>query len=290
MDKIIYETIHTTTYSYNPKASVSFNELRLQPRVCPFQVLLKHAIDIQPHPSNLVERIDFFGNPLTFFSIEEMHEQLKITATNTVALSHPNENSRSSLQSWEAVVDQLQRENRGGLTQFVFDSTNVKRSARLLAFAKPSFPKERPLLEGVMDLNARIHEFEYRPNVTHIGTTPDQVLETRQGVCQDFAHVMIGCLRSLGLAASYVSGYIKTNPRLEKTKIVGEEASHAWVGVFIPELGWIYFDPTNNLLARNEHITLAWGRDYSDVVPVHGVYVGNSDQQISVSVEVCTQL
>ncbi len=171
--------------------------------------------------------------------------------------------------------------------EFTFDSPHIRKSDELADYAEPSFPRNRPLLQSVLELNSRIHaDFKYVPESTTISTTLPEVMKLRRGVCQDFAHLMIGCLRSLGLSARYVSGYLRTLPPPGKPRLVGADASHAWVAVYFPGVGWVDFDPTNDKIPSTEHITLAWGRDYGDVSPIRGSLLGGGGQTVRVSVDV----
>jgi transglutaminase-like putative cysteine protease len=168
-----------------------------------------------------------------------------------------------------------------------FDSPHVRTSAELQAYAAPSFPPGRPVLEAVRDLVTRIHQdFIYDATATEVSTPVATVLSARRGVCQDFAHVAIGCLRALGLAGRYVSGYLLTRPPPGRPRLVGADASHAWMATWVPRLGWVDFDPTNDLIAGQDHVTIAHGRDFSDVTPIRGIILGGGAHQLAVSVDV----
>ena len=290
MDPVIYEFEHRTTYWYNQKTSVSINEAHLKPRHSPSQTLLSHHLVIHPAPSWIREHADFFGNPVKIFSIDESHAQLEILSQGTVKISPASAAQETSNITWEGAREWFSREsarNANEVGQFLFDSPHLKRSQPFADVAKPSFPSARPLLEGVGDLCRRIHrEFRYVPNSTALTTPAEELLKKREGVCQDFTHLMIVCLRSIGLAARYVSGYIETKVLPDKRKLVGAAASHAWASVYCPGRGWVDFDPTNDVLPSEQHITVAWGRDYSDIIPVRGVYWGNATQTVQVGVTV----
>jgi transglutaminase-like putative cysteine protease len=191
-------------------------------------------------------------------------------------------------QAWERVVETTGKSEKTiAVRQFTFDSLHVRRAPELAAYALSSFPPWRSLLECAFDLTKRIHaEFKYLPGATKIGTSTLEVLQTRRGVCQDFAHLQIGCLRSLGLSARYVSGYLATTPPPGKARLAGADASHAWVSVFDPDFGWVDFDPTNGVMPLDSHITVAWGRDYDDVGPIRGILIGGHRQKLDVSVDV----
>jgi transglutaminase-like putative cysteine protease len=256
---------------------------------------LTSELAIRPKPRVLHDRLDVFANRATDFTIEELHRELVIEATSEVELETAPPPDPASDCAWE----EAHRVLRAGRDpdalaryQLCFDSPLVAASDALRAFAEPSFAPERPLLEGAADLCSRIHrEFAYEPGVTTVATSPDELLGLRRGVCQDFAHVAIGCLRSLGLAARYVSGYLVTGRvrGAESAELVGADASHAWLAVWSPALGWVDLDPTNDLLPDDRHITVAWGRDYGDVSPIRGVVMGGGQHTVSVSVEVAPE-
>jgi transglutaminase-like putative cysteine protease len=215
---------------------------------------------------------------------------LVVHVESEVAVTSRHYPTPSDTMPWEAARKQM----RGDLTpqgleafELVFDSPYVPRSNELSDYALPSFTPGRPFLEAVLDLNSRIHkDFKYAPSTTTISTPIAEVMKMRRGVCQDFAHLMIGCLRSMGLAARYVSGYLRTTPPPGRPRLIGADASHAWCAVYFPGIGWLDFDPTNNSTPRASHITLGWGRDYSDVSPIRGVILGGGGQSIGVSVDV----
>lgn len=298
-----YRVTHITEFHYDAPVGLCHNEARLLPRVLPYQQVLSSGLQIEPLPQDLFYRKDYFGNRTTYFSIQEPHDCLRVTATSEVQIEpprlegHPASRSREAglfddadSRSWEAVRQRL-RSDRSDETldafQYTFDSPMVAISQPLADYALASFPPGRPLDEAVHDLMQRIYrEFKYDPEFSTIATPLHEVLEHRSGVCQDFAHLAIGCLRSLGLAARYVSGYIETLPPPGKERLVGADASHAWFSVFAPGFGWLDFDPTNNQVPREQHITLAWGRDFADVTPLKGVVVGGGNHKLKVSVDV----
>jgi transglutaminase-like putative cysteine protease len=261
------------------------------PRSCPQQQLLSAHLEISPLESDYRVREDFFGNQIAYFTIPEPHREFSITAISEI-LVHPAPAQLSFAQgmAWEAVRDTLRQDINPSVLdarQFVLDSPLVATSPALAMYAQSSFTPGRTLSEAVYDLMQRIfHDFTFDPEFTTLATPLAEVLEHRRGVCQDFAHLAIGCLRSQGLAARYVSGYIETLPPPGKEKLVGADASHAWFSVFIPDQGWMDFDPTNNQVPNDQHITIAWGRDYSDVTPLKGVIFGGQNHEPKVSVEV----
>jgi transglutaminase-like putative cysteine protease len=238
----------------------------------------------------MTERIDFFGNTATFATIEETHRELSVTAINVAEVAPVSPPPADQTPPWESVRDQLQSDRSPEVvaaSQFVFDSPYVPVSDALASYAAPSFLAGRPILGAVLDLTRRIHaEFRYDTTATTIATPIKEVLAERHGVCQDFAHLQIGCLRSLGLAARYVSGYLVNTPPQGRPRLVGDEASHAWISFFCPGSGWIDVDPTNNQVPHDHHIILAWGRDYHDVSPIKGVILGGGNHTVKVTVEI----
>ncbi len=288
-----YKVTHTTKYAYSAAVPVCHNLVHLNPRSLPHQFCEKFRLLVHPDPFEISDRDDYFGNSVSYFSIDQAHLGLSVTATSHVTVTSKPEVLACETPAWENVVRQLQTDHATQVLdayQFVFDSPSIKRFQALVDYIKPSFPSERPILEGVIDLTARIHEdFKYDPRATTVHTPIEEVFEQRHGVCQDFAHLQIGCLRSIGLAARYVSGYLRTEPPHGKPRLVGADASHAWLSAYCGEAGWIDVDPTNNILASTDHITVAWGREYNDVCPIKGTIVGGGDHRMSVSVDVAPE-
>jgi transglutaminase-like putative cysteine protease len=287
---MIYKAFHTTVYDYVEPVSLCHNLFHLTARTGAWQARRSSELRISPSPSVMTERIDFFGNTATFATIEETHRELSVTAINVAEIDAVRPPPADQTPPWESVRDLLRHDCSGDVvsaSQFVFDSPYVPSSDELAAYAAPSFAPGRPILEAVLDLTRRIHgEFRYDPEATTIATPIKEVLEQRQGVCQDFAHLQIGCLRSLGLAARYVSGYLVNTPPPGRPRLVGDEASHAWLSFFCPGSGWIDLDPTNNQVPHDHHIILAWGRDYHDVSPIKGVILGGGNHTVKVTVEI----
>jgi transglutaminase-like putative cysteine protease len=285
-----YHLLHTTTYEYTDPVSLCHNLVHLSPRSGPHQKCHQEEWHIDPEPGSRQSFHDFFGNRVATFTIEKPHRHLQIIAQSQVEVEpHPKVNLQESMP-WEKARDSL-RTNHSRPTleavQFLFDSYYVKASEDLAEYARPSFPPGQPILQGACDLTRRIHqEFKYDSLATTLATPLHEVLEQRRGVCQDFAHLQIGCLRSLGLPSRYVSGYVLTKPPPGKPRLVGADASHAWISVYCPDQGWLDFDPTNNLIPVETHITLAWGRDYDDVSPIKGVILGGLSHSMTVSVHV----
>jgi len=234
--------------------------------------------------------MDFFGNAVTFFAVQEPHRSLTITARSTVQVIPRRMPRPEHTPAWETVRDLLHHERSAAqleAVQYLFESPHIPCSSRLRHYAAASFPPGRPLLSAVLDLTRRIAtDFTYDPQATSVSTPLQDVLRAGRGVCQDFAHVQIGCLRALGLAARYVSGYLVTRPPPGQPRLVGADASHAWVSVYCPGHGWIEADPTNNMLPSDRHITIAFGRDYSDVSPIKGVLLGGGRHTMRVAVDV----
>lgn len=305
-----YRITHTTRYHYSQSVGLCQNEARLQPRDYRKQHCDNGRFEITPKPMDFRERIDFFGNHVTYFAIQQPHIQLVVTAISEVTTS-PTQNSPDSVNriAWEQVRSLLQETPLPGQTQsrqeqnqthyqdqtleqlearqYAIDSPMVSITPELADYAQSSFQPDRPLVDVVHDLMGRIYrDFTYDPTFTTIATPLSEVLSFRRGVCQDFAHLAIGCLRAYGIAARYISGYMETLPAPGKQRLIGADASHAWFSVFIPGTGWLDFDPTNNTLPHERHITLAWGRDYSDVTPLKGIAFGGGQHTLSVSVDV----
>ncbi|MGW8194804.1 MAG: transglutaminase family protein, partial [Desulforhopalus sp.] len=270
-----YRITHNTGYNYSIPASLSQNELCLQPRQTPSQQVLESHLTIDPKPQYLHRRTDYFGNTACVFMVQHPHSKLSMSAISVVSTSPPITPPPHETLPWEAAVERLARRGQPAeleASQFVFASPLITVNEEATAYAQPSFPPQAPLLTGAVDLVQRIYgDFSYDKSASTVDTTVAQVLANRKGVCQDFAHLAISCLRGLGLAARYVSGYLETIPPPGKPRLVGADASHAWISVFIPDFGWVDLDPTNNLINNETYITLAWGRDYGDVAPVKGV-------------------
>lgn len=292
MEPVRYRVRHETEYTYTASVLLSRQLLRLKPRDCPWQSCEKHRVRVTPEPAEWVEFDDFFHNHVVQFALQTPHEELRVDVESLVnVIPHASQDDLDFDLPWEAVRNQLQTGTGEPVldpSQFLFASPHVPVGRDLAAFARASFPPKRPILQGVMHLTHRIfEEFKFDPAATTIATPVTTVLKEKRGVCQDFAHLQIACLRSLGLAARYVSGYILTNPPPGQERLIGADASHAWVSVYCPELGWVDVDPTNDLLVDTQHITVAWGRDFSDVSPLRGVILGGGgghDLEVRVTV------
>ncbi|MGE3241812.1 MAG: transglutaminase N-terminal domain-containing protein [Pirellulales bacterium] len=285
-----YNIRHTTIYSYTDPVPVCHNLVHLAPRDTPAQSCREHRVVIDPQPSVRAKRRDYFGNDLEFFSIQEAHEGLSVTAMSLVDVSSPVLKVGVKTPPWESVVAEIPANTRPpGLAVYflTLPSPRIRASTALAEYARPSFPAGRPIFDAVRDFTARIHnDFTFDPKATTVSTPPEELLQLRRGVCQDFAHLQIACLRSLGLAARYVSGYVATNPPPGMPRLAGADASHAWVSAFCGPLGWVDFDPTNDTVVGDQHITIGWGRDYGDVCPIQGVFIGGGQHSMRVGVDV----
>ena len=287
---MIFRVIHRTVYDYTEAVTVSHHAARVKPRLTSAQERADFALRILPEPSVQTMRTDYFGNRVCFFSIQQIHHRLEVTATSLVVARTVTPPALALSPPWSQVVELFQDPVSPEVVeeyQFRFNSPMVCATPELADYARESFREKTPLLVGVQDLNRRIYQdFKYDPVATTVATPLDEVVANRRGVCQDFAHLAIACLRSLGLPARYVSGYLRTHSPADKRHLVGADASHAWFSVFCPSVGWVDFDPTNNLLPAEEHITVAYGRDFSDVSPVSGILVGGGSHEVKVSVQV----
>jgi transglutaminase-like putative cysteine protease len=285
-----YNITHRTLYEYAAPVTVSHHVTRLEPRASNTQECEKFSLKIFPEPTLRKTRLDYFGNRLCFFAVQEIHSQLEIITHSRVAVIARKLPPPGATPPWEQVAG-LYRDPVSPEViepyQFVFDSPQVRASFEFADYALASFRPETPLLLGVADLTRRIFEdFKFDPRATTVATPLEEVWKKRRGVCQDFAHLGIACLRSLGLAARYVSGYLRTHPPEGQARLVGADASHAWFRIFCPGTGWVDFDPTNNVQPGEEHITVAYGRDFDDVSPVAGILTGGGRHVVRVSVDV----
>ncbi len=288
-----YKVQHTTTYEYSQVVSISHHLLHMAPRSAERQQCLRSFIQIDPMPSVRSEALDYFRNKVSYVTIQEPHDTLQISALSEIEVAAPGQLQLSASPPWEEVVALFAAPKEPELLdayQFAFASPYVTGIEQARTLAEESFAPGRPLLEAAMDLTTRIFEtFNYEGGVTDVSTPVVEVIEARRGVCQDFAHVQLACLRSLGLPARYVSGYLLTHPPEGEEKLIGADESHAWISVWCPEIGWVDFDATNNLIPRDEHITLGWGRDYGDVSPINGFMIGGGEHTVKVSVDVQPQ-
>jgi len=290
-----YHVLHETKYDYGSPVSLSQQQLHLSPRILAWQQIEEQRIEIRPTPNWRRDGSDAFGNPVTWIAFHSPHDSLFIRSAMTIAVTpHLPTNLESSLP-WEEVRDRLAYDATFPLpedldaTRYLFESSHVRIKHELADYAADCFPPGRPVLVGAEALMAKIfREFKFDPEATTVSTPVMEVLEKKRGVCQDFAHLMIACLRAMGLAARYVSGYLLTRPPPGKPRLIGADASHAWVSVYAPGFddNWVDFDPTNNLLPDTEHITVALGRDFGDISPLRGIILGGGGAEPDVAVTV----
>ncbi len=279
-----YRTIHTTTYRYEGQVSQSISEARLTPRSFARQRVLESSITVEPDFATQQTRTDYFGNDVTTIAVFGNHDRFVVTASSVVEVGLAPVGELPVIP-WESARDILALPPDAeslAASEFIFDSPYVPYVKSVENYARSTFTAGRPLVDGLSELNHRIHrEFLYKPESTSIEVPLQEVMDKRHGVCQDFAHVMIGALRSLGLAARYVSGYLRSGADVQ-----GAEASHAWVSAWVPGVGWVDFDPTNDVRPFEGHVTIGWGRDFGDVTPVKGVALGGGGQTVAVEVRV----
>ncbi|MBC7980245.1 MAG: transglutaminase family protein [Armatimonadetes bacterium] len=286
-----YHVIHRTRYVYEGAVTVSHHLARLAPRFLPGQRCPWHVLEVRPEPVGRSLHNDVYGNVTAYFEVEGSHTELEVTARSLVEVLATPRPDDAATPAWETVRtacggDKLSASSEAGA--FRFASPMVPLGKEFAEYAKPDFTPGRPILEAATSLMGRIFtEFDFNPKATDVATPVTEVLMRKTGVCQDFAHLMLACLRSLGLPARYVSGYLETRPPMGKERLTGADASHAWVAVYCGEnVGWVDADPTNNLLPGERHITVAWGRDFSDVSPLRGVTLGAGGQSLEVAVDV----
>jgi transglutaminase-like putative cysteine protease len=287
----VYRVTHRTEYRYEEEVTASYGQTHLLPRVAPGQEPQDASVSFWPVPDDRRTRTDFHGNRCVGFSILAPHTRLTIEATSTIEVSGPPPPSLAADVPWEVARDDIRRAtDADGLAarEMTLPSPRVAISAAVRAYAAPSFAAGRPLLDAVVDLSHRIHtDFAYEPGATDVGTSVDEALAARKGVCQDFAHLAIAGVRAHGLAARYVSGYLETTPPPGRPRLQGADATHAWLAVHLPGDGWIGIDPTNDVLTGERHITTAWGRDYGDVPPVEGIiFTDGTTHAMEVAVDV----
>jgi transglutaminase-like putative cysteine protease len=283
-----YAVRHRTTFKYEQLVSVSHHVLHLTPRDFARQQCLSSAIDIEPTPTLVSEGVDYFGNNVQYLTVNEPHKRLLVESSSLVDVAASAPLDLTASPAWDELGQSLLTASTLEAYEFGFDSPCAVATPEVRAFAGESFPPARPVLAATMDLTMRIFkEFTYRGGVSDISTPVAEVLAKRQGVCQDFAHLEIACLRSLGLPARYISGYLLTHPPAGQKKLIGADASHAWLAIWCgSEIGWADFDPTNGLIPSDEHVTVGWGRDYGDVSPINGFILGGGEHDVIVEVDV----
>jgi transglutaminase-like putative cysteine protease len=286
---MMYRATHTTIYDYPEPVSLCHNLAHLAPRPAPWQTCLGTDLVVTPEPAAWTKLTDFFGNPAVFFALQTPHRRLTITARHRLLVGPRPAPVPADTPPWETVRNRLRTDRAPEMLdacRFKFDSRYVQAHRDFAAYAAVSFTPGRPMLEALLDLTGRIHrEFTYDPRATTVATPLAQVFAERRGVCQDFAHLQIACLRSLGLAARYISGYLCTT-RPGEERLIGADATHAWLSACCGDAGWLEADPTNDQMPSTKHLILAWGRDYEDVSPIKGVVLGGGKHTVSVSVDV----
>lgn len=284
-----YRVTHVTTYAYGEVVDLASHLLHLTPRALPGQVVLATALTADPAPVRMNTGPDHFGNDVTWMFVETPHDAFTVTLNAEVEAEFAPPPPAQLTMPWERVAAIAARPGGEGwrAAEFASGSAMAPEDDAAGAYAAASFPPGRAILAGLLDLQARIkRDFTFRAGVTTVSTPIAQVLASRAGVCQDFAHVMIAGLRRLGLPARYVSGYVRTRPRPGQKRRQGADQSHAWVGAWLgPEHGWVDLDPTNDIIVAEEHVVLGWGRDYADVSPLRGVLLGGGAHALAVSVD-----
>ncbi len=287
-----YRIRHRTRYEYQDVVSQCYSMTHLLPRNTFYQRCNRASISINPLPATGNDRTDYFGNHTYHFAVQYPHRMLEVVAESEVEILAQRQSLAldfgATCAEVRTLLYRLEPEENLRAREFLLDSPKISRSDALADYARDSFADDRPFFSCVSELTARIYsEFSFDPRSTEVSTPLEEVLKLRAGVCQDFAHLAIGCLRSLGYPARYVSGYLETVPPPGQKKLEGADASHAWFSAYSPTEGWADFDPTNNLMALEQHITTAWGRDYSDVTPLKGsVLGGGAGHELDVAVDV----
>lgn len=287
---MIYEVSHRTVYRYSTPVVQSQHVVHMTPRAIDRQRVKGHTLLIEPTPTIRTERIDYFGNRVVMFDIEQDHKELLVHAKSTIGVTPAGRIDLAATTPWDELAARIADPRAGTdleVARYACASKNTRATRDIAAYARPSFPAGRPVLLAAWSLVERIYsDFTFDPTATDISTPVTQVLQQRRGVCQDFSHLALACLRALRLSARYVSGYILTRPPAGSPRLAGADASHAWISVWSPEFGWVDFDPTNGLMPKDEHITIAYGRDYDDVSPIGGILLGGSEHSVFVGVDV----
>lgn len=289
-----YRVVHRTHYRYAEEVASSYGQATLLPRALPSQQVLASDLAVDPLPEDVHERLDFHGNRCVHYTIFDPHTSLEVVASSTVAVAPPPTDALdgpAAASAWELVRDRIAgATDRDGLVarMFVLDSPRAATTAALRDWAAPSFAAGRGVVATALDLAHRIHhDFEFEPGATSVTSTVEDLLDGGKGVCQDFAHLLIGALRSCGLSARYVSGYLETVPPPGQQRLQGADVSHAWVSLYVPDLGWIDIDPTNDRVVDEHYVTTAWGRDYGDVTPLKGIiFTDGTTEELTVEVDV----
>ncbi|MDE8348382.1 MAG: transglutaminase family protein [Acidocella sp.] len=282
---MIYRLHHATIYEYAEPVLLGTHFMHLVPRARPGQIVRESVLDVSPIPDNRRNEVDHFGNFTTTVSLTNPHKQFTVELSATIDVAQPAPPAAARTPGFEQIA--AAAINRADIAEFTLASALAAPNLELTAYAKASFPAGEPILTGLLNLNQRVfNDMTYKPGVTTTATTAAHALKSRVGVCQDYAHLMIAALRGIGLPARYVSGYLRTSPPAGQIKRRGADQSHAWVSAWIGDYaGWVDFDPTNNLLVSDEHVTLAWGRDFQDVSPLRGIILGGGRHTLRVNVD-----
>jgi transglutaminase-like putative cysteine protease len=290
VDAMRYRIRHTTICNYTDEIQHAQHMLHLNPRGLPRQTFTKNLITLEPPAARLVEHVDYFGNPITYLALEIPHKRLLVQVDFEVEVLPSPDYDLSATPPWEHIRDTIKSppdDMAKDSNLFAFASTMIPPLPGLVEYAAPSFTEGRPIGEAAFDLITRIHtDLVFDPVATTIATPLSDVLTSKRGVCQDFAHLAIGCLRGMGLAARYVSGYLRTVPPPGQERLVGADATHAWLSVWCGGDLWLDLDPTNGTRGSTDMVTLCWGRDYDDVSPMRGVLIGGGSQNLTVEVDV----
>ncbi len=287
---MMFDVSHRTHYVYSSPVIQSQHLIHMTPRPCLRQVVRHHSLIVEPAPALRQESIDTFGNPVVLLDIEVPHRELILHARSTITVNAPPPVEPARSTPWNLLDAHILETGRRldlDVLQYRCASRLTTPNLEIEDFAKQSFLPGRPILESAIDLNQRIFDdFKFDATATDISTPIAQVMKQRRGVCQDFAHLMLACLRAVRIPARYVSGYILTHPPPGQPRMQGADASHAWISVWAPETGWVDLDPTNGLIVADEHITIAHGRDYDDISPIGGVLLGGGEHTVTVGVDV----
>jgi transglutaminase-like putative cysteine protease len=286
-----YQVTHITEYEYFLPIAICHNIAKLIVRDSAHQRTISTNIKISPQPARQTEYLDFFGNKVLYFAIQQEHKKLTVSIQSIIEknIEIPKQTNLYNDLQWKQIREQLfeLRTEHIEARQFIAETDFTKASEEILNYALVSFLPERSFYDASKELMQRIYtDFEFKPGATNVATPIEEVMKDRKGVCQDFAHIAIACIRSVGLPARYVSGYIETVAPAGKEKLFGVDASHAWYAIYIPNTGWIDFDPTNNMIPGQQHIAIGWGRDYADITPLKGVILSSGKHKLTVSVDV----
>ena len=285
-----FDISHKTHYRYRSTVVQSLHLVHMSPRTLPGQIVRHHSLLVEPAPASRQDGVDAFGNIGVILDIESPHKELVLLARSTVVKLLPPPIDLLATTPWDGLDYRLLRaanERDVHVLLFRCASRLTTPTIEIADYAAPSFAPGRPVLDAAMDLTMRMYnDFKFDPHATDVSTPIAQVFRTKRGVCQDFAHVALACFRSLRIPARYVSGYLHTRPPIGRPKLQGADATHAWISVWSPEYSWVDLDPTNGILVGDEHVTVAYGRDYDDVSPISGVLRGGGEHSVNVGVDV----